>query len=127
MNVGPRRSFVSARLADGRWFPTLTVLDLYTRELLALVADRSLSGVKVAAALSHVLRQRAPKAITVDDGGEFVSAMDECVRARRAPRFHPTGKPVKNAFIERFNGKLRDECLNGHVVFASVIRQPTDS
>jgi hypothetical protein len=48
------------------------------------------------------------------------------VRARRAPRFHPTRKPVKNPFIERFNGKLSDECLNGHV-FASVIRQPTHS
>jgi transposase InsO family protein len=66
--------FVSARLADGRWFRTLTVLGLFTRESLALVADRSLTGVKVAAALSNVLRQRqAPKAITVDNGSEFVS------------------------------------------------------
>jgi putative transposase len=107
----------------------LTVLDLYTRELLALVADRWLTGVKVAAALSHVLRQRAPQAITVDDGGEFCRPRHGRVgvRARRVPRFHPTGKPVKNAFIERFSGELRDECLNGHVVFASVIRQPTDS
>ena len=44
--------FVSARLADGRWFRTLTVLDVYTRESLALVADRSLTGIKVAAALT---------------------------------------------------------------------------
>jgi len=56
--------FVSARLADGRWFRTLTVLDLFTRESLALVTDRSLTGEKVAAALSDVLRQRpAPTAI----------------------------------------------------------------
>jgi putative transposase len=70
--------FVSARLADGRWFRMLTVIDLYTREFLALVADRSLTGIKVAATLSHVLRRRpAPLAITVDNGGEFVSrAMD---------------------------------------------------
>ena len=61
-------------LADGRWFRTLTVLDLYTRESLALVADRSLTGVKVAAALNDVLRRRrGPLAITVDNGGEFVS------------------------------------------------------
>ena len=70
--------FVSARLVDGPWFRTLTVLDLYTRESLALVADRSLTGVKVAGALSQLLQgRRAPQAITVDNGGEFVSrAMD---------------------------------------------------
>ena len=114
--------FVSARLVDGRWFRTLTVLDLYTRESLALVADRSLTGVKVAAALSHVLQRRpAPTAITVDNGGEFVSrAMDAWVYAHdvRLDFIRP-GKPVENAFIESFNGKLRDECLNSHV-FASV-------
>jgi putative transposase len=114
--------FVSARLADGRWFRTLTVIDLYTRESLALVADRSLTGVKVAATLSVVLRHRpAPHAITVDNGGEFVSrAMDAWAYAHdvRLDFIRP-GKPVENAFIESFNGKLRDECLNSHV-FASV-------
>jgi putative transposase len=114
--------FVSARLADGRWFRTLTVLDLYTRESLALVADRSLTGVKVAATLSRVLQRRAaPEAITVDNGGEFVSrAMDAWAYAHdvRLDFIRP-GKPVENAFIESFNGKLRDECLNSHV-FSSV-------
>ncbi len=114
--------FVSARLADGRWFRTLTVLDLYTRESLTLVADRSLTGVKVAAALSRVLQHRpSPQAITVDNGGEFVSrAMDAWAYAHdvRLDFIRP-GKPVENAFIESFNGKLRDECLNSHV-FASV-------
>jgi putative transposase len=114
--------FVSARLANGRWFRTLTVLDLYTRESVALVADRSLTGIKVATALSHVLRaRRAPVAITVDNGGEFVSrAMDAWAYAHdvRLDFIRP-GKPVENAFIESFNGKLRDECLNSHV-FASV-------
>jgi putative transposase len=114
--------FVSARLVDGRWFRTLTVLDLYSRESLALVADRSLTGVKVATALSAVLQRRAaPQAITVDNGGEFVSrAMDAWAYAHdvRLDFIRP-GKPVENAFIESFNGKLRDECLNSHV-FASV-------
>jgi putative transposase len=114
--------FVSARLANGRWFRTLTVLDLFTRESVALVADRSLTGIKVAAALSQVLRaRRAPLAITVDNGGEFVSrAMDAWAYAHdvRLDFIRP-GKPVENAFIESFNGKLRDECLNSHV-FASV-------
>ena len=114
--------FVSARLVDGRWFRTLTVLDLYTRESLALIAGRSLTGIKVAGALSQVLqRRRAPQTITVDNGGEFVSrAMDAWAYAHdvRLDFIRP-GKPVENAFIESFNGKLRDECLNSHV-FASV-------
>jgi putative transposase len=110
--------FVSARLADGRWFRTLTVLDVYTREALALVADRSLTGVKVAAVLTPIVTQRgAPAAITVDNGGEFVSrAMDAWAYAHDIRlEFIRPGKPVENAFIESFNGRLRDECLNAHV------------
>ena len=110
--------FVSARLADGRWFRTLTVLDVYTREALALVADRSLTGVKVAAALTPLVRRRgAPKAITVDNGGEFVSrAMDAWAYAHDVRlEFIRPGRPIENAFIESFNGRLRDECLNAHV------------
>src|SRR5918999_384255 len=99
-------------------FRTLTVLDLYTRESLALLADRSLTGVKVAAALTDVLQHRAaPGAITVDNGTEFVSrAMDAWAYAHdvRLDFIRP-GKPVENAFSESFNGKLRDECLNAHV------------
>ncbi len=114
--------FVSVRLADGRGFRILTVLDLYTRESVALVAHRSLTGVKVAAALNQVLQQRrAPQAITVNNGGEFVSrAMDAWAYAHdvRLDFIRP-GKPVEHAFIESFNGKLRDECVNSHV-FASV-------
>src|SRR4051812_17833082 len=115
--------FVSARLADGRWFRTLTVLDVYTRESLALVADRSLTGVKVAAALTPIVAQRgAPASITVDNGSEFVSrAMDAWAYAHEVRlEFIRPGKPVENAFIESFNGRLRDECLNAHV-FASTV------
>jgi transposase InsO family protein len=66
-------------------------MDVYTREALALVADRSLTGVKDAAALTLIVRRRgAPTAIAVDNGGEFVSrAMDVRACARRAPRVHP--------------------------------------
>jgi putative transposase len=74
---------------------------------------------EVAATLSRVLQQRrAPQAITVDNGGEFVSrAMDAWAYAHdvRLDFIRP-GKPVENAYIERFNGKLRDECLNSHVL-----------
>ena len=110
--------FVSTRLTDGRWFRTLTVLDLYTRESLALVAGRALTGIKVAAALTAIVRhRRSPQSITVDNGGEFVSrAMDAWAYAHdvRLDFIRP-GKPVENAFIESFNGRLRDECLNSHV------------
>jgi putative transposase len=115
--------FVSARTADGRWFRTLTVLDVYTRESLALIADRSLTGVKVAASLTPIVQRRgAPTAITVDNGGEFVSrAMDAWAYAHHVRlEFIRPGKPVENAFIESFNGRLRDECLNAHV-FASTL------
>lgn len=114
--------FVSARTSDGRWFRTLTIVDIYTREALALVVDRSLTGVKVAAALSRLLEQRAkPTAISVDNGTEFVSkAMDAWAYGHdvRLDFIRP-GRPVENAFIESFNGRLRDECLNSHV-FGSV-------
>jgi putative transposase len=114
--------FVSARTADGRWFRTLTIVDIYTREALALVVDRSLTGVKVAAALSRILERRAkPSAISVDNGTEFVSkAMDAWAYGHNVRLdFIRPGRPVENAFIESFNGRLRDECLNSHV-FASV-------
>ena len=87
--------FVSARLADGRWFRTLTVLDLYTRESLALVADRSLTGVKVAAALSRVLQQRDGAAGDHRRQRRRVRQPRDGrvgVRARRAARFHSAGQ-----------------------------------
>jgi len=118
--------FVSARLADGRWFRTLTVLDVYTRESLALVADRSLTGVKVAAALTPIVHRRGrPIAITVDNGGEFVSrAMDAWAYAHDVRlEFIRPGKPIENAFIESFNGRLRDECLNAHVFTSTMEAQ----
>jgi len=118
--------FVTARLADGRWFRTLTVLDVYTRESVALVADRSLTGVKVAAAPTPLVARRgAPEAITVDNGSEFVSrAMDAWAYTHdvRLDFIRP-GKPVENAFIESFNGRLRDECLNAHVFMSTIEAQ----
>jgi hypothetical protein len=66
--------FVAARLLDERWFRVLTVVDQFTRECLALLADSSLTGHKVALALSQVVAERgAPVSITVDNGSEFVS------------------------------------------------------
>jgi putative transposase len=70
--------FMSAKLLDGRWFRVLTVIDQFTRECLALVADRALNGPSVALALSQVVAERGTlESITADYGSEFASkAMD---------------------------------------------------
>jgi putative transposase len=115
--------FVSERLADGRWFRVLTVVDQFTRECVLLLADGSLTGQKVADALSQVIAERgAPAAITVDNGTEFASkAMDVWSYQYRVQLdFIRPGRPVENGYIESFNGRLRDECLNVHVFFSLV-------
>jgi putative transposase len=84
----------------------------------------SLTGQSVADALEAVSKHRAlPKAITVDHGTEFTSkALDEWAYQRDVQLdFIRPGKPVENAFIESFNGRLRDECLNVYE-FASIAR-----
>ena len=112
--------FVAARLIDGRWFRVLTVVDQFTRECLLLLADSSLTGKKVALALSEVIAERgAPVSITVDNGTEFVSkAMDVWAYQHGVQLdFIRPGRPVENSYIESFNGRLRDECLNVEVFF----------
>ena len=70
--------FVSAKTLDGHWFRVLTAIDQFTRECLALVADRALNGHRVALALSQVIAERGvPESITADNGSEFSGkAMD---------------------------------------------------
>jgi putative transposase len=113
--------FVSARLLDGRWFRVLTVVDQFTRECPLLLADSSLSGQKVALALSQVIAERGtPIAITVDNGTEFYSRAMEAWAYQYDVQlaFIRPGRPVENSFIESFNGRLRDECLNVQTFFA---------
>ena len=110
--------FVSDQLDNGRRFRVLTLVDDATRECLALVADTSLKGVRVARALDEVLAQRGRPAVIVSDNGpEFTSrALDGWAFAAGVRQhFIDPGRPVQNAFIESFNGKLRDECLNQEV------------
>jgi putative transposase len=110
--------FVAQRLPDGRWIRVLTVVDQFTRECLTLFADNALSGEKVAIALDKVVPLRgAPESITVDNGTEFASkAMDLWAYKNGVHLdFIRPGKPVENGYIESFNGKLRDECLNVEV------------
>jgi putative transposase len=112
--------FVAARLVDGRWFRVLTVVDQFTRECLLLLADRSLTGHKVALALAQVIAERGtPVSITVDNGTEFGSRAMEAWTYRFGVQldFIRPGKPVENSYIESFNGRLRDECLNVEVFF----------
>ena len=90
---------------------------MFTRECLALESDTSISGERVARVLSRVAGERGlPDAIMVDNGTEFTSkAMlkwSQETEVRLA--FIEPGKPTQNGFIESFNGKLRDECLNQH-------------
>ncbi len=112
--------FVSDRLADGRWFRILTVIDQYTRECLCVYADRSQTGEKVVQHMKHQVALRgAPESITTDNGSEFAGrAMDTWAHEAGVQLdFIRPGRPVENSYIESFNGRLRDECLNGEVFF----------
>jgi putative transposase len=110
--------FLSDRLVDGRWFRILTVVDQYTRECLCAHADRSQSGEKVSAQLERVIALRGvPQSITSDNGSEFAGrAMDYWAHqvGVKLDVIRP-GKPVENSYIESFNGRLRDKCLNVEV------------
>ena len=113
--------FVSNRLLHGRWFRVLTVVDQFTRECLVLLVDSSLSGTKVAQALSEIVAERGAQAsITVDNGTEFQSkAMDVWAYQHGVQLdFIRPGRPTENGYIESFNGRLRDECLNVQVFFS---------
>lgn len=105
--------FVSDTLADGRRFRILCVVDDFSRECLATVVDTSLSGVRVARELDRLTRERAtPMVIVSDNGTELTSS---AVNNRLAWHYIQPGKPMRNAYVESFNSKLRDECLNEHV------------
>jgi putative transposase len=112
--------FVSDRLADGRWFRILTVIDQYTRECLCSYADRSQTGDKVVEQMKRLVKLRgAPESITVDNGGEFAGRAMELWAYQAGVKldFIQPGKPVENGYIESFNGRLRDECLNSEIFF----------
>src|SRR5258708_4750674 len=107
--------FTRDTLASGRKFRTLNLMDGYTREAPRIEVDTSLPGLRVVRMLEGVAQQRGyPGAMQVDNGPEFISrAVDQWAYAHGvALHFIDPGKPVQNAFIESFNGKFRDECLN---------------
>lgn len=107
--------FVFDTMLEGRRFKVLTLIDVFTRECLVLLVDFSIGGKRVTQALDEVAELRGlPAAITIDNGPEFTSrAMDEWAHRNKVKLdFIRPGKPVENGFIESFNGKFRDECLN---------------
>ena len=108
--------FVSDKLADGRSFRILTVVDQFTRECVGLEADGSMTGMNVVQALERAKQERGslPESITVDNGSEFCSrALEAWAMGHEVQLcFIRPGGPVENGFLESFNGRLRDECLN---------------
>ena len=109
--------FTVDTLADGRGFRTLNIVDDFTRECLAIEVDRSLPGLRVTRVLDRLHTAIGlPPAIVVDNGPEFAGrTLDAWAYARGvALRFIRPGKPIENAYVESFNGKFRDECLNEH-------------
>jgi putative transposase len=107
--------FVHDTLRNGRRIRTLNVVDDFTRECLAIEVDTSISGSRVARVLDRIAEARGlPKTIVMDNGTELTSLAMLAWSAEHRVRLHyiAPGKPTQNAFIESFNGKFRDECLN---------------
>lgn len=107
--------FLSDTLTDSRRFRILAVVDDFTRECLCLIADTSLSGARVARELDTLVGLRGqPLTIVSDNGTELTSMAILCWSQKARIEWHyiAPGKPTQNAFIESFNGRLRDELLN---------------
>jgi putative transposase len=110
--------FLSEALANGRRLRLLSVLDTFTREALAIEVDTSLPSARVVGVLDQVVADRGarPEEIGLDNGPELTSrALDQGAHDKGVRlRFVDPGKPIPNAHIESFPGRLRDECLTQH-------------
>ena len=114
--------FLSDAMIDGRRFRVLAIVDDFTRECLVLIPDTSLPGLRVARELDVVIGIRGrPAMIVSDNGTEFTSMTMLRWSQERQVEWHyiAPGKPQQNAFIESFNGRLRDELLN-ETLFSSL-------
>ena len=110
--------FVHDQLANGSRFRVLTIIDDVTKECLAAVPDTSLSGKRVVREMDALITRRGrPGAIVSDNGTEFTSNAILTWLQDRDVEWHyiAPGKPMQNGFVESFNGRLRDECLNEHL------------
>jgi len=109
--------FVSDCVSTGKVIRMLTMVDDYTRECPAIEVDTSLGGLRVRRVLDRVAADRGlPEAIVLDNGPEFRGRVLAAWSEERGVRleFIQPGKPVQNAYVESFNGRLRDECLNAN-------------
>ena len=107
--------FVHDSFTDGRRFRVLGIVDDFSRECLALVADTSLSGARVTRELDILIKRRGkPNTVVSDNGTEFTSmaVLKWCQESGVEWHYIQPGKPTQNAFAESFNGSFRDECLN---------------
>jgi len=114
MNEEWAMDFVTDSLASSRHVRILTIVDVFTRECLALEADTSLGSARVIRVLEGIIAERRkPLRIRCDNGPEFTSrAILAWAMEQRVELVHiRPGKPVENAYVESFNGRLRDECL----------------
>ena len=119
--------FVAARTADGRAFRILAIVDEYTRECLAMVVKRSITSQDVQDQLYMLFLVRGvPEHIRSDNGPEFTSkAVREWLSNLGVTAlFIEPGSPWENGYVESFNGKLRDEFLNGELFKGIVPKQP---
>jgi putative transposase len=116
-NLSWSMDFVSDGLADGRRLRCLNIVDDCTRECVAIEVDTSITGSRVKAVMQRLADTRGlPRSITVDHGPEFEGQVLDAwaYQANVQLSFIRPGKPNENAYIESFNGKFRDECLNEH-------------
>lgn len=114
--------FVSDAFTDGRRFRVLAIVDDFSRERLALVADTSISGLRVTRELTAIMVRRGrPKTIVSDNGTELTSmaVLRWCQETQIDWHYIAPGKPMQNAFVESFNGSFRDELLN-ETLFSSL-------
>ncbi len=112
--------FVADRTADGRPIRILTIIDEYTRECLALVVRRSLRSENVLEALTGLFVSRGtPVYLRSDNGPEFTAkaVRNWLARLNVQTLFIEPGSPWENGYVESFNGKLRDELLNGEIFY----------
>lgn len=122
INVRWSLDFVSDAFTDGRRFRVLAVVDDFSRECLALVADTSLSGLRVTRELDALLAIRGRPATIVSDNGTELTSMailKWCQQTGVEWHYIAPGKPMQNGFVESFNGRFRDECLN-ETLFSSL-------
>ena len=107
--------FVNDSMATGRRFRCLNIVDDFTRESPAIEVDTSIPGARVVRVLERLaVTHGLPETIVIDNGPEFIGKDLDAWANKAGVKlyFIDLGKPMQNCYIESFNGKFRDECLN---------------